>query len=80
MVLGKPVIAITFHQKCDALMNQMQLPEYRHDLTQIDPNALIEQFLALERNREDVKRTLEHGVDLARKALDEQYQLLLARL
>jgi polysaccharide pyruvyl transferase WcaK-like protein len=80
MVLGKPVIAITFHQKCDALMNQMQLPEYRHDLTQIDPNALIEQFLALERNREDVKRTLEQGVDLARKALDEQYQLLLARL
>ena len=80
MVLGKPVIAITFHQKCDALMNQMQLSEYRHDLNHIDPNALIEQFQALERSREDVKRTLEQGVEVARKALDEQYQLLLATL
>jgi polysaccharide pyruvyl transferase WcaK-like protein len=80
MVLGKPVIAITFHHKCDALMNQMQLSEYRHDLNQIDPNALIEQFQTLERNREDVKRTLEHGVESARRALDEQYQLLLATL
>jgi len=80
MVLGKPVIAITFHHKCDALMNQMQLSEYRHDLNHMDSNALIEQFQALERNREDVKWTLERGVEVARRALDEQYQLLLATL
>jgi polysaccharide pyruvyl transferase WcaK-like protein len=80
MVLGKPVIAITFHHKCDALMNQMGLSEYRHDLNHMDANALIDQFQALERNREDVTRTLEQGVQVARKALDEQYDLLLATL
>ena len=80
MVLGKPVIAISFHHKCDALMNQMQLSEYRHDLNEMNPQVLIEQFEALERNRDDVKRTLDQGVESARRALDEQYDLLLAGL
>jgi polysaccharide pyruvyl transferase WcaK-like protein len=80
MVLGKPVIAISFHHKCDALMDQMRLSEYRHDLNRMDPQALIEQFETLERNRVDVKRTLDEGVESARKALDEQYDLLLAGL
>jgi polysaccharide pyruvyl transferase WcaK-like protein len=80
MVLGKPAIAISFHHKCDALMNQMGLSEYRHDLNQMDAEVLIKQFEALERNHDDVKRTLDQGVELARRALDEQYDLLLATL
>lgn len=80
MVLGKPVIAISFHHKCDALMKQMQLYEYRHDLNEMDATVLIEQFEALESNRDDVKRIIDQGVDSARRALDEQYDLLLAKL
>jgi polysaccharide pyruvyl transferase WcaK-like protein len=80
MVLGKPVIAISFHHKCEALMKQMRLYEYRHDLNEMDAAILIEQFEALESNRDDVKRILDQGVDSARRALDQQYDLLLAKL
>lgn len=80
MVLGKPVIAISFHHKCDALMSQMGLSEYRHDLNEIDAEVLIQQFEALEHNHDHVKRTLEQGVESAQRALDEQYDLLLATL
>jgi hypothetical protein len=58
----------------------MGLSEYRHDLNQMDAEVLIKQFEALERNHDDVKRTLDQGVELARRALDEQYDLLLATL
>jgi polysaccharide pyruvyl transferase WcaK-like protein len=80
MLLGKPVIAISFHHKCDELMKQMGLYEYRHDLNEMDATGLIELFESLESNCEDVKRMLDRGVESARRALDEQYDLLLANL
>jgi polysaccharide pyruvyl transferase WcaK-like protein len=78
LLLNKPVIAISFHHKCSSLMRQMGLSDYCHELDQIDAETLIEQFQRLERNGETVKRTIGLGVDEARTALDEQYDLLFA--
>ena len=46
MLLSKPVLAITFHHKCESLMRQMGLAEYCHDIHRIDPDELIAQFAA----------------------------------
>lgn len=78
MLLNKPVIAISFHHKCASLMRQMKLSEYCHDMDHMDTDMLIGQFRKLERNRAAVKRTIGQGVDEARAALDEQYDLLFA--
>jgi polysaccharide pyruvyl transferase WcaK-like protein len=78
LLLNKPVIAISFHHKCSSLMRQMRLSNYCHELDHMDVDTLIRQFQELERNRETVKRTIGQGVDEARAALDEQYDLLFA--
>ena len=78
MLLNKPVIAISFHHKCSSLMRQMKLSEYCHEIHQMDADRLIGQFRKLEQNREAVKRTIAQGVDEARAALDEQYDILFA--
>jgi polysaccharide pyruvyl transferase WcaK-like protein len=78
LLLNRPVIAISFHHKCSSLMRQMKLSEYCHEIDHMDPNRLIAQFHELEQNQEAVKRTIGHGVDEARAALDEQYDLLFA--
>jgi len=76
LLLDKPAIAISFHNKCSSLMSEMGLSEYCHDINRIDANALIEQFQALVQNADDVRQAISHRVETARRALDEQYELL----
>ncbi|HEX5194068.1 MAG TPA: polysaccharide pyruvyl transferase family protein [Solirubrobacteraceae bacterium] len=75
-MLDKPVIAISFHHKCESLMREMHLSDYCHDIDQMDADRLIDQFQALERNRDAVTETIGQQVTAARAALDEQYELL----
>jgi polysaccharide pyruvyl transferase WcaK-like protein len=79
MLLDKPVIAISHHHKCSSLMREMQLSEYCHEIDHMDASGLIGQFVKLEENREAVKRTIREGVDEARTALDEQYDILFGK-
>jgi polysaccharide pyruvyl transferase WcaK-like protein/chemotaxis methyl-accepting protein methylase len=78
MLLDKPVIAISFHPKCSALMHEMQLSEYCHDIHEMDTDRLISQFEQLKRNEPAVRRTIARGCERARAALDEQYDRLFA--
>ena len=80
MLLNKPVIAISFHHKCSSLMSDMNLSDYCHEIGDMDAERLIEQFETLEQNRDAVKCTIAVGVDEARIALDEQYDLLTQAL
>jgi polysaccharide pyruvyl transferase WcaK-like protein/chemotaxis methyl-accepting protein methylase len=75
LLLDKPTIAISFHHKCASLMRQMKLSEYCHEIEGMDADRLIGQFRKLEENHDAVKRTICHGVDRARAAVDEQYKL-----
>jgi polysaccharide pyruvyl transferase WcaK-like protein len=76
LLLGKPVLAISFHHKCSSLMAEMGLSAYCHDLNQIDVETLIGQFQALVRDRDDVERLIVQRVAAAQRALEEQYELL----
>ena len=78
MLLNKPVIAISFHHKCSSLMREMELSEYCHAIDHMDAETLIGQFRTLERDRDAVQHTIGKGVEEARRALDEQYDLLFA--
>ena len=78
LLLHRPVVAISFHHKCSSLMRQMKLPEYIHDIHDMDADRLIGQFQRLEHDRDAVIRTIGDGIDRARAALDEQYDLIFA--
>jgi polysaccharide pyruvyl transferase WcaK-like protein len=77
LLLGKPVIGISFHHKCASLMSEMGLSEYCHDINHMNADTLIEQFQDVERNAEKVKTVIRQKVEQSRKALDEQYSLIL---
>ena len=76
LLLNKPVMAISFHHKCSSLMTEMQLSEYCHDINRLDVDALVEQFEKLQSNTQSVRRIIREGVERAREALEEQYDLI----
>lgn len=76
LLLRKPVVAISFHHKCSALMSDMGLSEYCQDINRIDAGALIAKFEALVEHADDVERAIAQRVEGARSALDEQYEAL----
>jgi polysaccharide pyruvyl transferase WcaK-like protein len=76
LLLGKPVVAISFHHKCSSLMAELGLAEYCREFERIDAETLIERFQALELNAGDVRRTVRDGARAARATLEEQYDLL----
>jgi chemotaxis protein methyltransferase CheR len=80
LLLGKPPIAISFHHKVSALMNDMGLSEYCHDINQMNADRLIAQFEAVVRNADELKLKIADRVAERRLALDEQYELLFGRL
>jgi len=76
LALNKPVISISFHQKCTSLMQDMGLQEYCQDIQQLNADKLIEQFCQLEKNAARLKHMIRGKVTECRKALDEQYSLI----
>jgi polysaccharide pyruvyl transferase WcaK-like protein len=80
ILLNKPVIAISFHQKCKSLMSDIGLMEYCHDINQMSAERLIEQFQRAESNAEKVKLAIRQRVEKSRSALEEQYSLIFKTL
>jgi len=76
LLLGKPAIAISFHHKCSSLMSDMGLSEYCQDINRIDADALIAKFQALVQHADELERMIAQRVEEARRALDEQYEVL----
>jgi polysaccharide pyruvyl transferase WcaK-like protein len=80
LALNKPVISISFHQKCTSLMHDMGLEEYCQDIRQLSADRLIEQFCQLENNAGSLRGMIARKVADCRKALDEQYNLIFKDL
>jgi polysaccharide pyruvyl transferase WcaK-like protein len=80
LVLNKPVISISFHQKCASLMQDMGLQEYCQDIWQLKADKLIEQFCQLEKNAGSLRHMIKQRVAGCRKDLDEQYRLIFKDL
>jgi polysaccharide pyruvyl transferase WcaK-like protein len=80
LLLHKPVMSISFHHKCASLMSQMGLSEYCQDINDLKADRLIEQFCRLEKNAGSLGPMIRQKVEGCRKALDEQYHLILQGL
>ncbi len=80
LMLGKPVVAISFHEKVDSLMSAMGMTEFCQDIENVDVDKLIDQVTALEENAESIKCHLVLQSDLYRRKLEEQYEYIFKKL
>lgn len=76
LALNRPVISISFHQKCTSLMHDMGLEDYCQDIHQLSAPKLIQQFCQLEMNAGCLKQMIREKVTQRRAALDEQYRTI----
>ena len=78
LLLNKPVISISFHQKCTSLMQEVGLSGYCHDINHLDGEKLIKNFVDLENNAEKLRPMIRQKVEQLRKTLEEQYTLIFS--
>lgn len=76
LMLRKPVISISFHDKVASLMSQMGLSKYCQDIQNLDVNQLVEQFCNLEKNAHVLSLMIEQKTEQLRLALDEQESVI----
>jgi polysaccharide pyruvyl transferase WcaK-like protein len=76
ILLGKPVVAISFHEKVDSLMNSMGLTQFCQDFEHVDVDKLIHQLTTLEESSETIKREVGRQAEVYRQALENQYEAL----
>jgi polysaccharide pyruvyl transferase WcaK-like protein len=76
LLCDKPVISISFHNKCESLMSAMGLSEYCLDINSLKADRLIEKFCDLESNSDIIKPSIRAKVRQFREALDEQYKFI----
>jgi polysaccharide pyruvyl transferase WcaK-like protein len=79
LMLGKPALAVSYHEKIVDLMSKAGLAEFCEDIEQIDVEELIERFSALAADAAGWKQRSGIGLqtEIYRRALEEQYQRIL---
>jgi polysaccharide pyruvyl transferase WcaK-like protein len=80
LMLGKPVIALSYHEKLRSLMAGVGADEYCVDAEDLDVARLIERFESLARNAELLSGSARRKTDEYRIALDEQYGYIFGDL
>jgi polysaccharide pyruvyl transferase WcaK-like protein len=76
LMLGKPALAISFHEKDDSLMSAMGLQEFRQDFANLDVSTLMEQFVRLEENADSLSQEIRRKTKTCRQELDRQYNCI----
>lgn len=76
LMLDKPVLALSYHEKVESLMAGMGLAEYCHRIVDLDAQRLRERFAALEESAESLQGSIHQKTGEYRAALDEQYRLI----
>jgi polysaccharide pyruvyl transferase WcaK-like protein len=74
LMLDKPVIAISYHEKIDALMAGFGLGPYCQDIERIDLDRLIRQLAALENDAAILTPRIRQTAEAYRRVLDDQYE------
>ncbi len=77
LILGKPTISISYHDKNDALLEMFDLGDYCHDIDFFDSNLLVEQFENLVRKEDELQSHILATADRLRTEVDRQYDLFL---
>jgi len=73
LMLAKPVLAISYHEKSDALMASAGLAEFSQDIEHIDVDKMIQQFQSMEEKADSTELRLQRNAAACRAALDDQY-------
>jgi polysaccharide pyruvyl transferase WcaK-like protein len=73
---GKPVISISFHSKCKALMAAFGLSEYCLEIDELRTDVLVETFSRLERRADELESRIRGQAVEFRHALDRRYEAL----
>ncbi|MEU6511452.1 polysaccharide pyruvyl transferase family protein [Streptomyces sp. NPDC046942] len=77
---GTPVLALCYAAKSDALMDRMGLGAYCHPARDVDADRLLEQFRALEKRSDELRRTLSERNLAAARQLEDQFTALTTAL
>jgi polysaccharide pyruvyl transferase WcaK-like protein len=80
LMLNKPVVALSYHEKIASLMAGVGLAEYCQSIDRLDVNLLEEQFVKLEQNAGILKPLIAGKVEEYGRALDQQYAHLFHHL
>jgi polysaccharide pyruvyl transferase WcaK-like protein len=78
LMLGKPVIAISYHEKFQPLMNGVGLGGFCQDIEHIDVDDVIGKVVSLQKNALGIKLQIARETASYRIALDEQYERILS--
>jgi polysaccharide pyruvyl transferase WcaK-like protein len=76
LMLAKPVLAISYHEKNAALMASAGLAEFSQDIEHLDVGQMILQFQLMEEKADSTKLRLQQNAAACRVALDDQYNLI----
>jgi len=76
LMLGKPALAISFHEKDDSLMTAVGLQEFRQDIANLDVSRLKEQFVRLEDDADRLRQEIRLRTKGYRTELDKQYSYI----
>ena len=76
LLCDKPVISISFHHKCESLMNAMGLSAYCMDINDFKADRLLDKICDLRTNAAKLRPLIREKVREARCALDEQYKII----
>jgi polysaccharide pyruvyl transferase WcaK-like protein len=76
---GKPIISISFHQKCTSLMSAMGLSKYCLPINEFDDDIIIASVLDIEKNYDGLTSLIGEKTKLFSDKLEEQYRYIVAQ-
>jgi polysaccharide pyruvyl transferase WcaK-like protein len=77
LLLGKPVVSVSYDPKNDALVESVGLGEYRQPIEALDVPLLVHQVLDLERQSDRCRAEIEQNVARFREDWRNEYQAVL---
>ena len=76
-LLGKPVLAVSYHPKISELMKDFGQERFCIDIEDLDFDLLVNKFKELESEKDDVSKRVLEKVELNKRLLEKQYLELL---
>jgi polysaccharide pyruvyl transferase WcaK-like protein len=76
LLLGKPVVSLSYEGKHEALMSAFGLDQYCQSLEDWTVERLLQQFQLLQSNADSLRVAIGHRAAANRTRLDEQYELI----
>ena len=78
LMLGRPVISLSYHEKNDFLLKEMGLDRYYQHIEDFTNEQLVEQFNSCVHGADKIVSQIHDKLDSYRSLLDDQYKMLLS--